>query len=56
MVRMQHATLPPGQDIEVAEISVPQYERMGWTVAGGRPPSAAAAASGRRRTTQEENS
>lgn len=51
---MQHATLPAGQDIEVPEISVAQYERMGWTVVGGRPPSEAAAASGRRRTTQKE--
>ncbi|MFE9363683.1 hypothetical protein ACFYNN_12880 [Streptomyces sp. NPDC006978] len=55
MVRMQHATLPAGQDIEVAEISVAAYERMGWTVVGGRQPSKTAAASGRRRT-QKENS
>ncbi|MFS0697756.1 hypothetical protein [Streptomyces nitrosporeus] len=53
MVRMRHAFLPDGQDIEVADISVAQYERMGWTVVGDRQPPASAAAPGRRRTTKE---
>lgn len=53
MVRMQHTGLPDGQDIEVAEISVATYERMGWTVVGDRQPSTSAAASGRRRTQKE---
>ncbi|MFD5041961.1 hypothetical protein ACFWNI_33465 [Streptomyces sp. NPDC058377] len=52
-VRMRHASLPEGQDIEVAEISVPSYQRMGWTVVD-RQPSTTAEAQGRRRT-QKEN-
>jgi hypothetical protein len=51
---MRHATLPDGQDIEVAEISVAQYERMGWTVVGDRRLSTTAEATGRRRS-QKEN-
>lgn len=56
-VRMQHASLPDGQDIEVAEISVSTYERMGWTVVGDRPPSKTtqAGASSRRRTPKEND-
>ncbi|MFE7752997.1 hypothetical protein [Streptomyces sp. NPDC057428] len=53
-VRMRHANLPEGQDIEVAEISVPSYQRMGWTVVD-QPPSTTAEAKGHRRTTQKEN-
>ncbi|MBK3556301.1 hypothetical protein JHN55_07075 [Streptomyces sp. MBT56] len=55
-VRMQHSGLPDGQDIEVAEISVAAYERMGWTVVdNGAAPKTQAAAKSRRRT-EEENS
>lgn len=53
-VRMQYPALPDGQDIEVAELSVPTYERMGWKVVD--QPSTdetTAAATSRRRTTKE---
>lgn len=51
---MQYPALPDGQDIEVAELSVPTYERMGWKVVD--QPSTdetTAAATSRRRTTKE---
>ncbi len=42
------------QAIEVEEISVPAYERMGWKVAGDQPAgSETAAAKGRRRVKGE---
>ncbi|MFF1686079.1 hypothetical protein [Streptomyces sp. NPDC058254] len=46
MVRMRHETLPD-QDIEVPDISVHAYERMGWTVV--EPEAKTTAAQGRRR-------
>ncbi|MEV4974448.1 hypothetical protein [Streptomyces scopuliridis] len=56
MVRMQHSALPTGQDIEVADVSVYAYERMGWTVVGDRPPSEPETpADDRGRTPTEEN-
>lgn len=56
-VRMQYSGLPGGQDIEVADISVAQYERMGWTVVGDRPATetTTAGAKGRRRSSKEGN-
>ncbi|MEV7871507.1 hypothetical protein AB0P17_36655 [Streptomyces sp. NPDC088124] len=56
MVRMQHSALPEGQDIEVADVSVSAYERMGWTVVGDRPPSEpeTPTADGRRQTPKEK--
>lgn len=54
-VRMQHKSLPDGQDIDVADISVAAYERMGWTVVGDRPATETntAGAKARRRTPKE---
>ncbi|WP_281155166.1 hypothetical protein [Streptomyces sp. HYC2] len=46
-VRMSHDGID--QEIEVAEISVPQYERSGWKVVDGQPGKDTAAAKGRRR-------
>lgn len=42
MVRMRHDGIE--QDIEVAEISVKAYERMGWQVVDDQPKRTAAAA------------
>ncbi|MFF2009171.1 hypothetical protein ACFVWY_08870 [Streptomyces sp. NPDC058195] len=53
MVRMRHAGVE--QEIEVAEISVPQYERSGWQVVDGQPGRTIAAAQGRRRSSEEKN-
>lgn len=52
-VRMRHPRLK-GREIEVAEISVKQYERAGWTVVSGTPGEETAAAKGRRRTEGEK--
>lgn len=56
-VSMSHSGLPDGQDIEVPEVSVRAYERMGWTVVGGQVPAEttneAAEAKGRRRPPKE---
>lgn len=54
-VRMQYKDLPDGQDIEVADISVATYERMGWTVTDDQPPSKTdtTEAKSRRRTPKE---
>ncbi|MFB6950178.1 hypothetical protein ACFCXP_11160 [Streptomyces niveus] len=55
-VSMSHSGLPAGQDIEVPEVSVRAYERMGWTVVGGQVPdetTKAAEAKGRRRPPKE---
>lgn len=54
-VRMQHSRLPDGQDIHVADISVPAYERMGWTVVGDRPATETTAGAKGRRQTPKEN-
>ncbi|MEV6437237.1 hypothetical protein [Streptomyces anulatus] len=55
-VRMQHTSLPDGQDINVADISVASYERMGWTVVdNGAAPKTTAAATSRRRTAEENS-
>ncbi|MEU5284122.1 hypothetical protein AB0G97_08895 [Streptomyces sp. NPDC020755] len=55
-VRMKHSGLPDGQDIDVADISVAAYERMGWTVVGDRPATEnTAGAKGRRQTPKENN-
>ncbi|MCX4504327.1 hypothetical protein [Streptomyces anulatus] len=55
-VRMQHSGLPDGQDIDVADISVSAYERMGWTVVGDRPATEnTAGATGRRQTPKESS-
>ncbi|MEU2901350.1 hypothetical protein ABZ771_00405 [Streptomyces globisporus] len=56
-VRMQHSGLPDGQDINVADISVAAYERMGWTVvdSDAAPKTIPAAAPSRRRTAEENS-
>ncbi|MGW3166981.1 hypothetical protein ACWC9Q_29805 [Streptomyces sp. NPDC001142] len=41
--------------IEVAEISVAQYERSGWQVVDPRPGEDMAAAKNRRRSKEEKN-
>lgn len=50
-VRMRHEGIE--QEIEVPEISVPVYERSGWTVVDGRPAEEKATAKVRRRETGE---
>lgn len=52
---MQYDDLPDGQDIEVADISVATYQRMGWTVANDQPPAETdtTEAKSRRRTPKE---
>ncbi|MEV7712290.1 hypothetical protein [Streptomyces sp. NPDC088270] len=50
-VRMRHTAVE--QEIEVPEISVPQYERSGWQVVDGQPGRTTAAAQGRRRNEKE---
>ncbi|MFF1960994.1 hypothetical protein ACFVWX_28970 [Streptomyces sp. NPDC058220] len=53
---MEHASLPEGQDIEVAEASVRTYERMGWTVVDGQTPAESnTPTAGRRRIPKEGN-
>ncbi|MGW1546612.1 hypothetical protein [Streptomyces sp. NPDC002346] len=54
VVRMEYAGLPAGQTIEVADASVPAYERMGWVVVGDRPAEDKTAAAGRRWQTPKE--
>ncbi|MEU2764255.1 hypothetical protein [Streptomyces sp. NPDC007094] len=51
MVRMRHDGIE--QVIEVAEISVAQYKRMGWQVVGDQPAETTTAEAKRRRTPKE---
>ncbi|MFJ2735503.1 hypothetical protein [Streptomyces sp. NPDC087317] len=52
-VRMRHDGIE--QEIEVPEISVPQYERSGWQTVDGQPGKDTAAAKGRRRAEEGNN-
>jgi hypothetical protein len=53
MVRMRHDGIE--QEIEVLEISVPVYERSGWTVVSDQPVVAPTAKGRRRSETEGEN-